>query len=53
MLYTLTNEKRALSGLDKKRYWLNSVDSAAFDHPNIKRKLVDNHESISKRMKFG
>ena len=52
-VYTITNEKRALSGLYKNIYWLNSVDSVAFDHPNIKRKLVDNHGFISKRIKIG
>ena len=52
-LYTITSEKRALSGLYKKRVCLEFSRSVSFNHPNIKRKLVDNHDSISKRMRFG
>ena len=52
-LYSITNEKRELSGLDKKRYMLNSVDSVTFDHINITRKLVDNYVFTSKRLKVG
>ena len=48
-----TSEKRAPSGLDKKRYRLNGDVSVAFDHPSIESNLVDNHDSISKRMKVG
>ena len=50
-LFTVCNDKRALTGLDKKRYWLNSVESVAFDHPSIKRKHDDDDVPSTKRMK--
>ena len=35
-MYTLTSKKVALIKVERKRYWLNAVDSVAFDHPSIK-----------------
>ena len=36
MLYTIKSQKRALVKFDRKRHWLNTVESIAFDHPDIK-----------------
>ena len=51
-MYTIINDKCALTGIDKKRYWSNSLESVAFDHPSIKRKHNDDDVSSSKRMKI-
>ena len=37
ILYTLISKKAALVKVERKRYWLNAVDSVAFDHPSIKK----------------
>ena len=34
-LYTQCSTKNALSICDKKRYWINNIDSIAYGHPNI------------------
>ena len=35
MLYTVKSQKKALVKFDRKRYWLNAVESIAFEHPDI------------------
>ena len=34
-LITIRNRKRALSRIDRKRFWINAVKSLAFGHPDI------------------
>ena len=48
-LYTVRNEKRALSKIDTKRYWKNNTFSLAFGHPDIS--VVDARENLQTRLK--
>ena len=55
VLYTLTSKKVALIKVERKRYWVNAVDSVAFDHPSIKaatKTTTTNDKNILQKQTF-
>ena len=56
VLRTIQSQKRALSKLDRKRWWEDGVKSLAFGHPDIPARLITqisqpNPKRIVKRLK--
>ena len=55
VLHTVTTKKVALVKVERKRYWLNAVDSVAFDHPSIKattKTTTTNDKNILQKQRF-